>query len=158
MLNTTQEIADAIVEWTRGKIPALETGYAFPADEKTGDLPDVAAEIQRIKIQRTSTENFPAAGVQQVLIRVFQFNLMFLVNPDPAEEATKQLEEFVDTITTALLEDPSMGELLPNVSLSPVFDSSFTPPFVEFEDGTKGRMATMELVVGELIDSYGAQL
>ena len=93
-----------------------------------------------------------------MLLRVFDFNLMFLVEPEPADVATKQLEEFVDTMTAAILADPSMGELLPNVALSPVFDTSFTPPFVEFEDGTRGRIATMELKVGEVIDSYGVQL
>lgn len=157
-MNGTQEIADSIVAWTRTQLAAIKTGYAFPADQKTGLLPDVAAEIQHVRLRRTDAEDFPIGGVEQVLLRVFDFNLMFLVEPEPADVATKQLEEFVDTMTAAILADPSMGELLPNVALSPVFDTSFTPPFVEFEDGTRGRMATMELKVGEVIDSYGVQL
>lgn len=157
-MNGTQEIANAIVVWAREHLAAIKTGYAFPADQKTGDLPDVAAEIQHIRLQRTSPENFPAAGIEQVLVRLYEFNLIFLVEPDPADTATEQLEEFVDVITAAILADPSMGELLPNTAITPVFDASFSPPFVEFEDGTRGRIATMELKVGEIVDSYGAQL
>lgn len=157
-MNKTQEIANAIVEWARANLAEIETGYAYPADQKIGDLPDVAAEIQHIRLQRTSTENFPIANVEQVLIRIYEFNLMFLVDPEPADAATEQLEEFVDVITEKILADPSMGEILPNTAITPIFDSSFTPPFVEFEDGTRGRMATMELKVGEIVDSYGAQL
>lgn len=157
VMNTTEEIADAIVAWTRTKIPAIETAYAYAADEKTGLLPDVAAETQKISLQRADTQNFPDSGIEQVLLRVFDFHLIFLVEPEPADNATKQLEEFVDTITDAILADPSMEEALPNVSLSPLFDASFTPPFVEFEDSTRGRIATMELKVGELVDSFGVQ-
>lgn len=152
-MNKSQEIADALVAWTRTNLEAIETGYAFQASEKTGSLPDVAAEIQKISLVRTDTQNFPVSGVEQVLLRVFDVHLMFLVEPEPADAATLQLEEFADTLTEAILTDPSMSGALENVAISPLFDVSFTPPFVEFEDGTQGRMATMELKVGEVLDS-----
>lgn len=159
-MNKTQAIADAIVAWTRSKLEAIETGYAFPADTKTGMLPDVAAEVQKISLQRTNSEDFPVSGIEQVVVRTFDFHLIFLVDSDPADAATAQLEEFVDTMTEAILADPSMEGALVNVALSPLFDASFTPPFVEFEDGTRGRIATMELKVGEILDSdsLGANL
>jgi hypothetical protein len=157
-MNGTQEIADAIIAWTRSKLETIQTGYAFPADIKTGDLPDVAAEIQHISLQRASPENFPVGGVEQVLLRVYDFHLIFLVEPEPADTATKQLEAFVDTMTQQIVADPAMEEALPGIALSILFSASFTPPFVEFEDGTRGRIATMELKVGEVIDSGGAQL
>lgn len=159
-MNKTQDIADAIVAWTRSHLEAIQTGYAFPADTKTGALPDVAAEIQKISLQRTNSEDFPVSGIEQVVMRTFDFHLIFLVEPDPADVATVQLEGFVDTMTEAILADPSMEGALANVAIAPIFDASFTPPFVEFEDGTRGRIATMELKVGELLDSddIGANL
>lgn len=152
-MNKTQDVADALVAWTREKIEAIKTGYAFPTDQKVGALPDVAAEIQKTSLQRTDTQNFPESGIDQVMLRVHDFHLMFLVEPDPPDEATIQLEEFIDIMTEQILLDPSMGGVLPSTSISPIFDSSYTPPFVEFEDGTQGRIATMELKVGELVGS-----
>ena len=157
-MNETQVIADALVDWTRSKLEAGQTGYAFPTDVKTGALPDVAAEVQKISLQRANTEDFPASGVEQVMLRLFDFHLMFLVDPDPADEATAQLEAFVDKMTEEILADPTMENALDNTALSPLFTASFTPPFVEFDDGTRGRIATLELKVGEVISPDGIDL
>jgi hypothetical protein len=150
LVNSIQSIVENLVEWA-GTQTGITSEYAYAAGQKTMALPDVAAEIQREAIARADTSLLPTSSIEQVVVRSYVINLMFLVAPDPPDEATNTLTGYVDTLTTAILTDPTCGGALgENIIITPEHQATFTPPFLQFEDGTRGRTCTMELTLAEL--------
>jgi hypothetical protein len=150
-MNTIASITENLVAWAKAAIPALST-YDYPTNEKVYALPDAAAEIQDVSVSRENAQQFPMSQIEQVVVRSYTVNLMFLVTPDPPDTATDSLTQYVDTLTQLILDDPTCaGALGTGVIITPEFRSTFTPPFLEFDDGTRGRTATMELIIAELV-------
>ena len=152
----TQALADALVDWAVATCPAILGAYNHPHAQKENDadgkvlFPDIAAEIQSTRTVREDNEHFPELTIQQLLLRVHTFSLMFVVDPNDPEQATKDLEGIIDKLTEELVGDKSLGDRV--VRASPITTASYEPPFVEFADGTRGRFATLEITVADIID------
>lgn len=146
----TQVISDALIAWAVEECPQILGTYSHPHAEKESPFPDIAAEIQQSRVLQNDEENFPRFSIEQILLRVHRFSLMFVVDPDNPEVATQQLETIIDTLTQAMISDDSLGGRVPSVS--PLSDATYEPPFIEFADGTRGRLATLEILVADTID------
>jgi hypothetical protein len=144
-----QAISEALRDWAMTTCPELNQVYAVPPEQRTEPLPDAAAESQNVETF-FEHEQFPQFRIQQVMLRVHEFNLLLVVPPDPPDTATNLLTGFIDTLTERILSDVSLGGRVPAVALT--FRASMVPPFVEFEDKTRGRLATLTLLVADTID------
>jgi hypothetical protein len=146
---TTQDAIEAIVEWLRDVNPELLFGYAYPPVQKN-TLPDVVVECDRSLLELGDTD-FPLYDIQQHLIRRWDLTISFMVeNTDPGAAASL-LRTFEDRVTTQVLSDSTLGRRVPFISPFVTFD--YTPPFVEYADGTRGREMTLSLSVGELVEA-----
>lgn len=143
---TSQQVADALVAWARATCPEIATGYAYPPAAKPGALPDVAAEDRRVLI-RSDDDRFPRRSYEQTRLRVFEMELSFMVEADPPDTATNTLRSFSDRLFAAVLKDNTLGGRVP--SAAEEVTATFDPIFVEFEDGVRGRVMTIEMAVGE---------
>ncbi len=147
---TIEQVTGAVVAWAKEVLPELQGTYDYPADAKIFPLPDAAAEIQDVELAVADAGDFPNLNIEQAMLRVYHVHLLLLVDPEPPDEATEKLTDFVDRLTASALSDRTLGGRVGGVA--PTFRSTFTPPFVEFDDGTRGRLSTMEFTIGELID------
>lgn len=148
---TTAEIADALTAWAVDTLPALQGSYNHPTAGKDQPLPDVAIEVDESRIsQRPEDPSLSAIfAIEQVAMRTWNVRLLLMVKPEPGEAASQQLAGFVDDLMAAVMSDGTLGGQVPWTSKE--MRGSFQPPFVQFDDGTRGRLATLELTVGEPI-------
>lgn len=142
-------VVPAAVDWARAVLPELTGGYAYVTDQKSQALPDVMGELQDSRVA-LSDPAFPRLNIQQAAIRVYRLTLSFMVeNLDPAAAAA-DLRDFADRLGVSLMVDGTLsGRVL---AASPLATFDFARPFVEYEDGTRGREMTMNLAVAELVE------
>lgn len=146
----TETLPGALVEWAREIITEIEAGYDYVPAAKPDPMPDVIVEVIRTIVHADGAEVFPFWQLQQRDVEVYECSLAFMVdNTDPAAAAS-QLRNFRDRLTAAVLAEATLGDRVP--FRSPYVSFDFTPPFVEYEDGTKGREMTMVLTVGDLVE------
>jgi hypothetical protein len=146
------EIADALVEWALETCPDLNGSYDHDPDSKTQPLPDVAAVVGgEGDSQSDPTLGLEIAdfGLQETTLHTTRASLVLMVDPGDGAEATEQLQGFVSALAATLRADRTLGGRVR--AASPFWQASYEPPFVEFDDGTKGRVATFSLAVAELI-------
>lgn len=145
-MKSTQELSDAIVDWAVALIPEIEGTYAFAADRKDQALPDLAVEPTRMETILGADPRFPWANIEQIQLKVNSFNLLVMVEPDPPEEASTLLTSIADRVLAALVADPGFGGL---ALASPYATATMDPPFVQFDDGTRGRLCTIGFAVAQ---------
>ena len=146
------QVADALVEWAIEILPDLKGTYDHDPDSKTQPLPDLAASVASEETRANDpTLGLPFAdlGIEQATLHSLRASLLLMVDPEDAGAATEQLQGFVAALAASVGADPTLGGRVPAVS--PFWQASYEPPFVEFDDGTKGRAATFSLVITELI-------
>lgn len=144
---STSDIAEALESWALAVVPELNGSYDYSAAAKTQPLPDVMIEIIDVSTAVTSEEllfNF-----EQVLVHVWKVRMLLMVPPEPGDTATDLLTGFIDALQASVINDQTVGGRLPLVSKE--MRGSFNPPFVQFDDGTRGRVATLELTITEPI-------
>lgn len=151
---TNNEAVDAVVAWVVEHLPVLtDNTYNYVPAGKAKELPDVIGDLAGESI-RQDDPDFPLTGLQQVAIRRFDIGLSFMVesgaDEEGAAEATGQLRAQVETLAMALLQDSTLGGRV-DLASPFVFEADYTPPFVEYEDGTRGREATVHLAIAERI-------
>lgn len=145
---TSEQVAEAVVAWAVEELPALQGSYDHPEPDRLYPLPDVMAAVTGIRILDAAPAGLPTIGqIEQTLARVRDLRVIFAVDPTDPDEASAQVEGFADTLTDSLLADHTLGGRVPGAS--PTVTWSFEPPFIEFDDGTKARQATLTLVVAE---------
>lgn len=143
-------LPSALVDWASEVLPELAAGYDFVPASKPDPLPDVIVEVVRTAVAANGAEHFPFWQLQQRHVEVYECSLAFMVdNIDPSAAAT-QLRNFRDRLRDRALADETLGGRVP--FRSPFISFDFSPPFVEYEDGTKGREMTMTLTVGDLVE------
>jgi hypothetical protein len=146
------EVADALVEWATETCPTFKGSYDHDPDAKTQPLPDVAAFVANESegaSDPTLGLEIADFGIQQANLHTLRATLLLMVEPDDAGAATEQLQGFVRDLAASVRADRTLGGRVP--ATSPFWQASYEPPFVEFDDGTKGRAATFSLVIAELI-------
>lgn len=149
-MKAIKEVAEEVTTWAFDLLePELIGKYEFPPEYKDQKLPDVACEITDVSIREVNTEpGFNLESIEQRRMRVYSIELMFMTPPDPPDLATFALYDFIDLLTTNL---ESGGLKNQYYFVSRTYQANFRPAFVEFDDGTRGRQATLALEVGERI-------
>lgn len=145
---TTDEIAAALVEWAQDVIPSLEDAYSHTVATKN-KLPDVVCDILSTRVELTDPE-FPYRDLQQMMIVRHELQLSFMVDNTDTEAASGQLRSFADSLLISILQDGTLGDRVPYVS--PYVNFDYTPPFVQYADGTEGREMTMTLAIADPVE------
>lgn len=145
---TSEEVAQAVLAWAREAVPALEGGYAYLPSQKDQLLPDVVVDVAEVEVARQLAE-FPMSQIQQFFVHVFRCELSFMVDNSDPESAAQALRAMEALTTASLMRDGTLGGRVDFIS--PLFSYDFTPPFVEYADGTRGREMVMRMSVGEPI-------
>lgn len=146
------EAADALVEWATDTCSNLRGSYDHDPDSKTQPLPDVAAYVTTESDSASDPLlglDFATFGIEQANVHVLRATLLLMVDPSDAGAATAQLQGFVADLAASLRADGTLGGRVP--AASPFWQASYEPPFVKFEDGTEGRVASFSLAIAELI-------
>lgn len=153
---TTREIATAIEEWVVELIPALDGhSYDYHASEKSHTLPDVAVEIDEMQTGDSPRDVgmddilVAPSGWEQVVFRSWTVRVLLMVDENPPSAAEATLNEYSDTLHDGVLNDRTLGQRVPWTSRR--IRSDMTPPFVIFDDDTRGRLVTIEMLVGDAI-------
>lgn len=154
---TTEQIAEALRDWARATLPALQAGTAFLAATRH-QLPDVQVDVQTKQRLIGPDDRFPFTELQQVNLIVWDAELQFMVETqdDPtdntAEAEQKQLWGFADAADDAIIADPQLGGVLADDCIaSPLTAWDFASPFVQYDDGTRGRMALLSIAVAQIV-------
>jgi hypothetical protein len=145
---TSDEIAGGVVEWARAILPALLAGYDYTVSMKDR-LPDVVVDFTGVGVRRVDAD-FPYADLQQTLVVRHDLMLSFMVDNTEPASAAGQLRSFADALLLSILQDGTLGGRVPFVSPYVTFD--YTPPFVQYADGTEGREMTMTLSVADPVE------
>jgi hypothetical protein len=140
-------IAPALIGWAEATIPDLGGSYDFPAEKRDQALPDVAAEVVGISYIDSDAEFSELLTIEQARLQVAQCEVILVTDPEPARDATRWLEQATQLLAAATLDgvDLQPGRIGRN------FSFTFRPAFAEFDDGSRGRLATMNLRVASLI-------
>lgn len=152
---TNEQIIEALKAWVAVVIPDVAGKvYIAPPASKDLGLPDcVLALLAEEPV--LDGEQFPyLAGIQQVEGYTLRFGLSFMVqvpSNDVGGEATadRAVRAYAEALKMALRsDDAALGdrELL---GRAPAFD--YDPPFVQYQDGTRGREMTCALAVAQLL-------
>jgi hypothetical protein len=142
---TSDEVAAGTVAWAREVLPDLQDGYDYSVATKNL-LPDVVVEFADQMIRLADTE-FPYIDLQETMIVRYDLILSFMVDNTEPQNAATQLRSFADALILSILQDGTLGGRVPYVSPFVTFD--YTPPFVQYADGTEGREMTMTLSVAD---------
>jgi hypothetical protein len=145
---TGDEVAGGVVAWARDVLPDLLAGYDYTVSMKDR-LPDVVVDFTGVGVRRTDVD-FPYVDLQQTLIVRHDLMLSFMVDNTDPEAAASQLRAFADALLLSILQDGTLGGRVPFVSPYVTFD--YTPPFVQYADGTEGREMTMTLSVADPVE------
>lgn len=153
---TNQDVVDAMVEWLVAVCPELSSYDHAPA-AKTQALPDVVCDLAQERTVRDDPD-FPLMQLQQVGLRRFDVAFSFMVEAGVDEAgsqaAQQQLRTFAERLTLAVLDDATLGGRVPLASPTTLlFDYSL--PFVDYEDGTRGRELRGELAVADPLIGAG---
>jgi hypothetical protein len=143
---TADQVIQAVVAWARETLPELIGSYAYAPAGKTEALPDVVADHATIEYLIDDDRRFPWLSLQQTILAVHSVGMSFMVTNANEGAAAAALRGYADALAASLLADGTLGGRVPMASPLMTFD--FTRPFVEYQDGTRGREVTMELAVG----------
>lgn len=152
---TNTEHVEAVVAWCQAVLPELQGAYVREPPGKDHPLPDVIGALSDEALVREDAEMLPLFALQQVAARRFSINLSFMVDAGQtiadSLAAGGTLEAFAERLLTSLAGDPSLGGRVGYASPWS-WRVDYDPAYAEYEDGTRGRVATAELVVGEPVD------
>jgi hypothetical protein len=148
---SSEDLTERLVEWAREVLPELNGGYAYLPSSKEQALPDVVVDITRTYIDADAADGFAEIRIQQRAVRVWEVEMSFMVDNSDPEQASATLRSWYDRLLDGWLASRTLGGRVPFTSPYPSIDSS--SPFVEYEDGTKGREITMQVAVGDLVEA-----
>ena len=148
---TSEEAVAGTLAWARAVIPELIAAYDHVPTVKSDGLPDLVVELQRSGVDMGGSDRFRFWDVQQRAIYFCEMELSFMVDNTDTDAAATQLRGFENRLLMAVMGDPTLGNHVPFAS--PLIEFDFTGPFVEYEDGTRGREMTMTIAVGDLVES-----
>lgn len=145
------EAAKALTEWAVETCPELTNAYSHNADSISAALPVAVASVGT----ESGTDNDPRLGIEiadfgieQADLHVMTVDILLMVQPKPTDIADEELRGFVRELRAALKADETLSGRVP--AASRFWDASYEPPYMEFDDGTVGRVATFSLAIAEL--------
>jgi hypothetical protein len=141
----SEAIVEGLTAWSRAVIPELIAGFDYEPTEKTS-LPDVVVVLDTSQIE-LGDSTFPIVAIQQRAIQRYDCTLSFMVDNEEPEIAAAKLRSYADVLRAELLKDGTLGQRVPVASPYVTFD--YTPPFVVYPDGTRGREMTMTISIAE---------
>src|SRR4051812_12122263 len=119
-MDTTTNTTAALVAWARETISELQEGFGYLPEGK-GALPDVVCELLTSGIS-PNDGSFPFAQIQQAWLRVWEYELSFMVENDDTQAAAELLEDFTDRLVAAALGDVTLGGRVEFISPEIAFD------------------------------------
>lgn len=144
---STTDLALTLEDWA-----AEVTGFSHYAHMPTSileALPLVICEIQRDLRGDRDVDLPQVSNFQQAYVRARRATLLLMCDPEPSWTSSQVLYDAVDLLAEALRTDSTLGGRV--YQASPKYEAGYTPPEVEHADGTKTRVASFEVTVGELI-------
>lgn len=159
-----QTAAELVAAWVGEvcDVPA-ERRFAYPQATKAAELPDVAAAVTDSRVQAgPDAIYFPLLMLEQTWLNLYvvEFSLMVEQGNDDEAAAAAQatVYGFAKSLREAIVGDPSLGGTLDaaaGVFASPLIGFDFREPFVEYEDGTRGRVTPGVVRLAEAIPEPG---
>jgi hypothetical protein len=148
MTSATVAIAQAIEAWAVSVIPGLHS-YDHAPRSLLKALPLVLAEVasKQHRELTVADTNFQQYKFQQTTVDTWAVNLLLLVDPSDAWNASQTLYTMTDSLGDAIDKDPTLGGRVKFASKD--HQVSFDPPEFEYADGTIARAATLSIVVGQ---------
>ncbi len=150
-MNAT-EAAAALSEWASDTCDGLNNAYNHDPATISHALPIATAGVTTEAVVRSDPTLGIAItdlGIEQANVHVLRSTILLIVDETPGEEAAQELEGFVAELAAALKSDETLGGRV--TAASPFWSASYEPPFIEFDDATKGRVAYFSLAIAELI-------
>lgn len=148
---TSEQAVNAVADWARSLVPELVAAYEYVPTVKSEGLPDLVVEQRVTGVAMGGNDRFAYWDIQQRAIYFVEASLSFMVDNRDPQAAAQQLRDFENRLLMGVMNDPTLGSRVP--FCSPLVEFDFTSPFVEYEDGTRGREMTMTLAVGDLVES-----
>lgn len=140
---TTEETTEALIEWAVEVLPELAQARARPE----GDLPFPDLCVSFSRVQQIAGK---AGGrLQQGHERVRTFDLILLVDDEPADDASESLGRFCDKLMDELVRDRTLAGRV--ASADATAEASLIPPFVDIIGGGQARQATLTLTVRDQV-------
>lgn len=148
---TAEDAPGKLIDWVEAVIPELAHSYDYVPASKPEGLPDLIVEVARTELERDGAERFGVMNLQQVFLDVYTCNLSIMVSNDDPAAAALTLRQFRDRLIADARSNPTLrGNVL---VASPYMVADFTQPFVEYEDGTRGREMTLTIEVGDPVEA-----
>ena len=147
----SEQAVQRLKEWIAEVLPELLAIYDHVPAMKPGGLPDCVVESARTGLDDLAATRFRFWRIQQRNVYYVEASISFMVDNADTEAAAAQLRDFESRLLRSVLEDATLGGRVPIAS--PIVEFDFTAPFVEYEDGTKGREMTMTIAVGDLVEA-----
>lgn len=141
-------VVKGVESWVVGVIPALISSFSVPPEELDKTLPLVIAAIRSDSLNEEDASLPGTAQFEQTLLRLWTIDVVIMVKPDPVTAQTEALYGYVDALGGSLRGGVSLSD---KVVLSHLYDASYDPPEVEYDDGTIARQVTISVVVGETV-------
>lgn len=166
-----QTAAELVATWV-GEVCGVpaERRFPYPQATKTAELPDVAAAVTDSRVQRgPDDEDFPLLMLEQTWLNLFVVEFSIMVDQGSGDGTAESIEAAAQTaqqavygyakaLREAIIDDPTLDGALDasaGVFASPLIAFDFREPFVEYDDGTRGRIMPGVVRLAEAIPEPG---
>jgi hypothetical protein len=146
---SSEQVVDGVASFCLATLPELTKAYDYVPSMKEAALPDVVVEV----LESYSSQDdpaFPFWQLEQRHLFVWRVGCSFMVDNANPLIASEQLRDFEQRLLAEALRDSTLGGRVP--LRSPRIQFGYTPPLVEYEDGTVGREMTMQLGIADLLE------
>jgi hypothetical protein len=158
-----QEAAEAVAAFVDETLPDLEGRVSDHVVAGKGQLPDAVCDVTQKRVQQGDDDLFPFASIQQSWLRIFdvEVSVMTSLELDPgdyaseealstavAEAEQQQLRAFGAALEAAVF---AANFKIGSCMVSPTMLVDYGAPFVEYDDGTRGRQFVWTFSIGEKI-------
>lgn len=149
------ECALAVTAWVNEVLPELAEARHWVTMQKTR-LPDAVVDVEESGIALEDSR-FSRRRIQQAALKVFEVAVLLMVEHNEGDEPDRveqeQLRDFADRLQSSLLSDGTLGSRVQMAS--PLVRFTYRLPFVQYQDGTRGRQLTVNFPVAELVPAGG---
>jgi hypothetical protein len=149
MFVTQGQAIAGVADWAKDVIPELNFAYEYEVTAKTVALPDLVVDLDSVRVSFNATE-FPLLDLQGHMVVTYSMVLSFMVDNSEPSTAADSLRSFGDRLLDSILSDGTLGGRVQFAS--PQISLDYSNPFMEYEDGTRGREMVMTMLIGNLVE------